>query len=99
MALFKIEYDSEKDKVVKTLTFRGKEYIEVYKNQGTSCDCSIEYQIHKAYLKLDNVTTEIIETVVNKTAQCDIRLMELVEELSKLEKSEIQKGANHEQID
>lgn len=82
MAKYKVEYDYEKDKVTKTLTFMGKEYSEVWTNENSSCKRGLETLVEKDHKGLPRNVAEAVENI---TYADDDDVMEHLETLSDYE--------------
>lgn len=61
MAKYKMEI--EEDKITKTLTFLGKEFTEVWEEEGRICPVTIEAEALEAFPDLDEEYITIIEGI------------------------------------
>lgn len=84
MAKYKVEYDREKDKVTKTLTFMGKEYSEVWTNRNSSCKQGLETSVEKDHKDLPENVAEAVEDI---TYADDGDIMKCLDTLSYYEQS------------
>lgn len=85
MAKYKVEYDSEKDIVTKTLTFMGKEYSEVWIEENSCCQCGLDVVVDNEF---NDLPEEVFEAVENITYSDDDEVMEYLETLTAYERSQ-----------
>ena len=88
MAKYKVEYDLEGDKVTKTLTFMGKEYSEVWKENASFCACGLEGPIEDEYPDLPEDVSEAIRNI-GIGFSGDDEIMEYLETLTTYEHSQV----------
>ena len=83
MAKYMVEITE--DKIVKTLNFMGKDFVEEWEEGGRLCHCSIERQVEKTFPDLGDYEMDIIE---NLYTMDEHELVEAMDELSEYERSE-----------
>lgn len=83
MAKFNVEYDFEKDKVTKTLTFMGKEYSEVWTDKNSCCEQGLE-----ALMDHKNLPENVKEAIEIITYLDDDDVMECLKTLSDYEQDQ-----------
>lgn len=86
MAKYKIEYDPVEDKVTKTLTFMGKEYQEVWREENTCCEHPLDMLVEKDYPEIPD---ECVAAVEDITYAEDDEIMEYLEILTNYEQNQI----------
>lgn len=83
MAKYKVEYDLERDKVTRTLTFMGKEYSEVWTEGNSYCQCGLVALVDNEFCDLPEY---VAGAVGNITYAADDEVMEYLETLTDYEK-------------
>lgn len=61
MAKYIVEYDNEN--IVKTLSFSGKDYTEIWEEDGTYCECGIEALVSVDYPNLAEENEEVASAI------------------------------------
>ena len=86
MAMLTVSYDPDKDEVTKTLIFAGRQYIEIWEDNGCSCDHTIEYQLEQSGFDLPaELTEKVADCFASFGADQDI-IMECLNALREYEK-------------
>lgn len=83
MASYKIEINE--DKIIKTLNFMGKDFVEEWEEGGTHCHICIEAQVDQAFPKLGEYEMDMIN---NLYTMDEHELVETMAELTEYERSE-----------
>lgn len=63
MAKYKVEYNPGDDTVVKTLTFMGKDYAEVWKENNTRREGNLEEQVKNDFPKISSAGFEAVHWI------------------------------------
>nr|DAR29964.1 MAG TPA: hypothetical protein [Caudoviricetes sp.] len=86
MAEYKVVVDPVSDTIIKTLSFNGKEYTELWVENNTHCDCVLEALVERDYPNMDIHIWNLIEEI---TSMDEGELLEALGELTEYERLDL----------
>lgn len=85
MAKLNVSYDVTEDRVVKTLTLVGREFSEVWTDNGSCCEYTIVTQLRSCGLDIPEDLLEQIDDVLSGWSSDTDDTMTMLHELQELE--------------
>lgn len=82
MAKYKVEYDLAADKVTKTLSFMGKDYTEIWTDNNTCCEKSMDLDIDEDH---PDLPAAVMEAACSITVEDESEIMDLLQTLADYE--------------